>query len=271
MKCCPTMPVAPRMPTSIRVCISSLPFVDRFPRLRVSCCFGHALFERVGHVDRCRVRSGTARPTGRRTREYRWCTPPRWFRCRRCAFRRSAGISMTSRSSARPSTARRERGLGVGGIAHQPDHDLGAGFIGHHVGRAAAGERADIQGAGPEQRVHRQRDAADFGQRVDELVDGRIAQFRIRRVRHLAGGDHLVAQRALGAQRQLVFGGLAIDDVARSARVLGGVDRRPRCCAPRPPRRAGRSRARPASSSASTALIMEAMMPLVSHAPRPQM
>ena len=62
---------------------------------------------------------------------------------------------------------------------------------------------------------------ADRGQRVDQLVDGRIAQLGIGGVRHLAGGDHFVAQRALGAERQPVLGGLAVDDVARAARRLG--------------------------------------------------
>ncbi len=90
-------------------------------------------------------------------------------------------------------------------------------------------------------------------------------------VRHLAGGGHFVAQRALGAERQLVLGGLAVDDVARAARRLRRHGKRRRCCALRPPRTAGRNCARRASSSASAALIMAAMMPLVSQAPRPQM
>ena len=40
MKCWPTMPVAPRMPTSIRVCIIPLRCVDRVPQLRVSWALG---------------------------------------------------------------------------------------------------------------------------------------------------------------------------------------------------------------------------------------
>src|SRR5208337_1900743 len=31
------------------------------------------------------------------------------------------------------------------GFAHQTEHDLGAGLIGHNVGRAPAGERADVE------------------------------------------------------------------------------------------------------------------------------
>ena len=96
------------------------------------------------------------------------------------------------------------------------------GFVGDHVGRAAAGEGADVERAGPEQVVDGQRDAADVGERVEQFVDGGIAQFGIGGVGHLAGGADLVAQRALAAERELVFGGLAVDDVARAARRLGG-------------------------------------------------
>ena len=82
---------------------------------------------------------------------------------------------------------------------------------------------------------------------------------------------YLVAQRALGAQRQLVLGGLAVDDVPRAARRLGGMvsaravallahhEQQPEIALRRLP------------AAPPTALIMEAMMPLVSQAPRPQM
>jgi hypothetical protein len=70
MKCWPTIPVAPRMPTSIRVCIIALRFVDRVLRLR-SIGVWDALFEGVRHVDGP-ARSGTARPIGRRRPGYRW-------------------------------------------------------------------------------------------------------------------------------------------------------------------------------------------------------
>ena len=58
-----------------------------------------------------------------------------------------------------PSAARGQRLLGRGGIAHQPDQDLGARFVGDHVGRAPAGDGADVQRARPQQRIDRQRDA----------------------------------------------------------------------------------------------------------------
>ena len=59
-------------------------------------------------------------------------------------------------------------------------------------------------------------------ERVQQLVDGRLAQLRIGRVGHLAGRGNFVAQRAFGAERQPVLGGLAVDQVARAARVAGG-------------------------------------------------
>ena len=270
MKCWPTMPVAPRMPTSIRVCIIALPFVDRFRLLRGAALWARAL-PACAPREWCRARSETARPTAPPNAGMSVVNATTVVGMPSTAPRRSAGISITSRSSARPSTARCEGGLGFGGIAHQADHDIGVGLVGDHVGRAAAGERADVERAGPEQGVDRQRDAADIGERVDQFVDGGIAQFRIGGVGHLAGGADFVAQRALAAERELVLGGLAVDDVARAARVSGRPGRRRRCCAPRPPRRAVRSCAAPAASSASTALIMLAMMPLVSQAPRPQM
>ncbi len=62
-----------------------------------------------------------------------------------------------------------------------------------------------------------------LGERVDEFVDGGFAQFGIGGVGHFAGGDHFVAQRAFGAERQAIFGGLAVDDVARAARIPGGL------------------------------------------------
>ena len=82
-------------------------------------------------------------------------------------------------------------------------------------------------------------------ERVEQFVDGGIAQLGIGGVRHLAGGADFVAQRALAAERELVLGGLAVDDVARAARRLRRPCRRRRCCAPRRPRTAGRNRAGP--------------------------
>ena len=67
-----------------------------------------------------------------------------------------------------------------------------------------------------------QRDAPDVGERVEQFVHGGLAEFRIGGVGHLAAGADLVAERALAAERELVLGGLAVDDVARAAGRLGG-------------------------------------------------
>ena len=78
---------------------------------------------------------------------------------------------------------------------------------------------------GPSTSIHRQLDLANGVERVEQLVDGRFAQLGISRVRHLAARDQLVAQRAFRPKRELVFSGLAVDDVFRSARMLRGMMR----------------------------------------------
>ncbi len=117
----------------------------------------------------------------------------------------------------------RECGLDFGGIAYQTDHDIGAGLVGDHVGRTAPSQRSDVERAGSEQGVGGQWDTPDIGEGVEKFVHGGFAQFRIRGVGHLAGGADLVAKRAFAAQRQLVLGGLAVDDVARAAGCLGSL------------------------------------------------
>ena len=87
-----------------------------------------------------RGRSGTACPRRRRMPEYRWCNATTVVSIPSSEPSRTAGISRISRSSARPCTAACQSRSSVAfGIAHQPDQDLGAGFIGDDVGRAAAG------------------------------------------------------------------------------------------------------------------------------------
>ena len=76
---------------------------------------------------------------------------------------------------------------------------------------------------GAEDRVVRAaRSCAGSASASSKFVDGGFAQLGIGRVRHAAGGDDLVAQRALGAERELVLGGLAVDEEVRAARRLGG-------------------------------------------------
>ena len=58
---------------------------------------------------------------------------------------------------------------------------------------------------GPEQSSTGSGMRADLGERVDQFVDRRIAEFGIGRVRHLAGGADFVAQRALATRARAGF------------------------------------------------------------------
>ena len=123
----------------------------------------------------------------------------------------------------------------------------------------------------PEDGVLGELDLAQALQGIEKLLDGGLAQLRIGRVRHAAVGDDFVAQRAFRAERQLVLGGLAVDEEPRAARRFRGS-----VCAgavalladheEQPEIADARGRAAPRA-----ALIIAAMMPLVSQAPRPQM
>ncbi len=64
-------------------------------------------------------------------------------------------------------------------------------------------------------------------ERIQQLVNGGFAKFGICRVGHLAAGNDLHAQCALGCERNAVARGLAIDQETRAARVLVG-DRGPK-------------------------------------------
>ena len=59
-------------------------------------------------------------------------------------------------------------------------------------------------------------------QRIEQLLDRRLAQLGIGGMRHLAAGHHLDTQRALRCDRQLVLRGLAVDEELRAARLLIG-------------------------------------------------
>ena len=86
---------------------------------------------------------------------------------------------------------------------------------------------------------------------------------------HPAVGDDFVTERAFGAEGQLVFGRLAVDEESRAARVLRHV------YAPTLLRSSPTTNSSPKLRSPleqpSAAWIIAAMMPLVSQAPRPQM
>ena len=186
-KCWPTMPVAPRMPTSIRVCISVFTILlidfDCFQKLPSSARALPACAPREWFP----ARSGTARPIARRMPEYRWCRPPRWSPCPSSEFSRSAGISMhlAQLGAARPPP----RASAVLVAAESPTSRIMISACASSaitLGARPPEMRADVQRARPQQLIHRQRNAPHVGQRVEQLVDGRIAQLRIGRMRHLA-------------------------------------------------------------------------------------
>ena len=158
--------------------------------------------------------------------EYRWCRPPRLSADPSTAVSRSAGISSTKLSSTLSPTALVPHAAGPRAsprIAHQPDKDLGARFVGNHVGRAPAVNRPDIQRARAKNRIDRQLDFADGVERVKQFLDRRIAQLRVSRMRHLTVRHQLIAQRAFRSQGQLILRRLAVDDVLRPARIRGGM------------------------------------------------
>ncbi len=177
-------------------------------------------------------------------RECPWCMPRQSVSKPGRLPRRTAGISRTSWSSARPATAAFDGGFGRGRIADQTDEDFGARFIGDDVGRASAVRWCRCSGCWrPE--FHRRatgRRGRSPGRRA--VLDGRVAELGISGVRHASAGNDLVAERAFRTQRQLVAGGLAVDQKARATRMPGGMIARLRCCVPRRPRRAARSPAR---------------------------
>ena len=142
--------------------------------------------------------------------------------------------------------------------------------IGNHVRRAAALNGADVDRARAEQRIARQRHAPHAFERVQQFFDRRFAQVRIRGMRHAPMRDDLITQRAFRSQRELVLGRLAIDQDIGCRAVAWRQRAHRRCCVPRRPRTAARCCARRRRAIARTAKIMDAMMPLVSHAPRPQ-
>ncbi len=181
----------------------------------------HALFQRVRHVNGARPDQERLAPGAAEGRDIGGVGHHGGFDAIQRAQPHRGNLehfAQLRRSLRRP---RQWPALVCARIAHQADDDLGAGLIGDDVGRAAAADGSDVQRARPEQiRPPAVRSCRMPAERVEQFVDGRFAQFGISGVRHLACGCDLVAQRALGAERQLVFGGLAVDEESRSARLL---------------------------------------------------
>ena len=157
-------------------------------------------------------------------------------------------------------------------VAHQPDGDFGPGCVGDDVGRAATRDRRRCsECCGRAEYRLRQRNVPDFFERRRATCRWPIRLARDTRNAPAPVRFEFVSQHALGCQRQLVFGGLAVDQDSANRADRARQRMRRRCCAPRPRRRAARNFALPAASKSSAAPIMAAMMPLASAEPRPQM
>ena len=180
-------------------------------------------------------------------------------------------MNSTSLASASGAAAASICCANVGDIAHNADEDFGACFVGNDIGRAAPGDGADVQSAGAEDGSSGKRDVADALKRIQKLFDSGFAKFGIGRVGHAAAWRRFHDAKRPWSREQVCFRGLAVDDELAAAGVLGGgegagavaffADNKQQTEIARAFRK----------ESSSAAVIMAAMMPLVSQAPRPQM
>ncbi len=226
MKCWPTIPVPPRIPTSIVFIIVERAFprvVNKLSTAAVSSRFGNALLRCVCHVDGawteqkrlapggaegwdiCGVRHNRSGKTGERAEMNGWNKE------NFVGFRvgRGGGFDLLAQ---------------FGDIADNTNENLGNGFVGNHVRGAATTDDTDIESAGAESGIDGQRHFANAFQRVEQFLNGGFAEFGISGVGHAAVGDDLKAERAFGAESELIFGGLAINEVLAAARSVGGMN-----------------------------------------------
>src|SRR5437016_5705013 len=82
--------------------------------------------------------------------------------------------------------------------------------VGNHVGGTTSFNNADIQRARADSFGDRQLHSSETIECLEQLVDGGLAEIRIRRMRHLAVRGDLHAQGSLGSSSNAVFGGLAV-------------------------------------------------------------
>ena len=101
----------------------------------------------------------------------------------------------------------------VGG-RDQPDEQVGHRRGWNHVRCDASLDEPDVALGLPEHRVGRPLDIAQPLECVEQLLDRRFAQLRVRRVGRTARGAQPDAVRAAVAQRQLALGRLAVDEEA---------------------------------------------------------
>jgi len=104
----------------------------------------------------------------------------------------------------------------LGGVADQTKHDLGAGLVGNDVWGAAAANGADVQRGLAENRIAGKRKRADVSESIEKRMNGGVTQFGISGMGEFAASDEFVSQDTLGAERQSIFGGFAVDEKARA-------------------------------------------------------
>ena len=78
---------------------------------------------------------------------------------------------------------------------------------------------------GPTSSTNGQFKRENFFERVDELMDGAVAEFGIGGVAHLAGGAEGRSQSAFGRQRETIVGRFAVDEKAAALGIFVGEPR----------------------------------------------
>ena len=155
-------------------------------------------------------------------------------------------------------------------LADRPEQQLRRRVRRDDVGRDAAFDQPDRVMRAAEQRIVRQRHAANHHQRIEQLVDRRLAELGKRRVRRAPVGVQPHAQEAARRRAETVVGRLAVDQKANAVRRLlvgdAGAVAAPLLADDEQQRDSRLAGTRAADSAAATCA---ARMPFASHAPRP--
>src|SRR5690242_12376557 len=106
--------------------------------------------------------------------------------------------------------------------SNNTDHDLGTGFVRDNVWRTPARDSSYIKRACAENIIRWEVDPPDSFECVKELFDGRLAKLRIGRMSHAPVCRDLISQCAFRAKRELVPGGLSVDQKLTATRIARG-------------------------------------------------
>ena len=154
-------------------------------------------------------------------------------------------------------------------IAHRAENDLGFGMRRDHVGRDAAADQADGVMRRTEQLVRRPGRGAHVVEHVEQLLDRRLAELGISRVRCAAVRRSSLMRNTprVASASRLSVGSPLIRNVDCEAMLLAAF-------APSLPRSSPATNTRPMrvsprARSASAAATCAARMPFASQAPRP--